>query len=241
MTATASPALSAYFTAPLAGVSRETFNRVWRVHWTEFHVKPGRSAPSGVHSGRAYTRPVHAALADRRAPAVYSESSLTIPFAALFTLVAALLETTVLPELPIVGATADLVLVCATAATIVLGIEDGLAAAFLGGLMLDLLIPDRPLGTATLTLLLVLSLAMIVARLGGPNRRWLAVAMTVVLTPLLHGLMAVTLVATEGVPLAFSITIVLVAAFMNGVIAIPVATIFGAIERRFGTPERVDW
>jgi rod shape-determining protein MreD len=166
---------------------------------------------------------------------------LTIPFAALFTLVAALLETSVLPELPIAGATADLVLVCATAATIVLGIGDGLAATFLGGLMLDLLIPDRPLGTATLALLLVLSLAMIVARLGGPNRRWLAVAMTVVLTPLLHGVMAVLLVATEGVPLSFSITIVLVAAFMNGVIAIPVAAIFGAIARRFGTPERVDW
>jgi len=166
---------------------------------------------------------------------------LTIPFAALFTLVAALIEATVLPELSIAGATADLVLVCAVTATIVLGIEDGLAAAFLGGVMIDLLIPDRPLGAATLTLLLVLSLAVVVARIGGPSRRWLAVAMTVVLTPLLHGLMAVILVATEGVPLAFSATSVLVAAFMNGLIAIPIATMFMAIERRFGTPERVDW
>jgi rod shape-determining protein MreD len=166
---------------------------------------------------------------------------LTIPFAALFTLVAALIEATVLPELAIAGATADLVLVCAVTATIVLGIEDGLAAAFLGGVLIDLLIPDRPLGAATLTLLLTLSLAIVVARIGGPSRRWLAVAMTVVLTPLLHGLMAVILVATEGVPLAFSLTAVLVAAFMNGLIAIPIATLFAAIERRFGTPERVDW
>jgi hypothetical protein len=65
--------------------------------------------------------------------------------------------------------------------------------------------------------------------------------MTVILTPLLHGLMAIILVATEGVPLAFSPTAVLVAAFMNGLIAIPVATLFVAIERRFGTVERVDW
>ena len=166
---------------------------------------------------------------------------MTIPFAALFTLVAALIEATVLPELPIAGATVDLVLVCAVTATIVLGIEDGLAAAFLGGVMIDLLIPDRPLGAATLTLLIVLSLAVVVARIGGPSRRWLAVAMTVVLTPLLHGLMAVILVATEGVPLAFSPASVLVAAFMNGLIAIPIATMFMAIERRFGTPERVDW
>jgi rod shape-determining protein MreD len=166
---------------------------------------------------------------------------MTIPFAALFTILAALLETTVLPELPIAGATADLVLICATCAAVILGIEDGLAAAFLGGLMIDLLVPGRPLGAATLSLLLVLSLAMIVARMGGPSRRWLAVAMTVILTPLLHGLMTVILVATEGVPLEFSPSTILVAAFMNGVIAIPVATLFAAIEHRFGTVERVDW
>lgn len=166
---------------------------------------------------------------------------MTIPFAALFTLIAALLEATVLPELPIAGATADLVLVCAVCATIVLGVEDGLAAAFLGGMLIDLLIPDRPLGAATLTLLLVLSLAIVVARIGGPSRRWLAVAMVVVLTPLMHGLMAVILVATEGVPLAFSVTSVLVAAFMNGLVAIVVAALFTAIDRRFGTPERADW
>jgi len=166
---------------------------------------------------------------------------LTIPFAALLTILAALLETTVLPEMPIAGATADLVLICATCAAIILGVEDGLAAAFVGGLMIDLLIPDRPLGAATLALLLVLGLAMIVARVGGPSRRWLAVAMTVILTPLLHGLMAVILVATEGVPLAIPITAVLVAAFMNGLIAIPLATLFAAIEHRFGTVGRVDW
>jgi rod shape-determining protein MreD len=166
---------------------------------------------------------------------------LTIPFAALLTILAALLETTVLPEMPIAGATADLVLICATCAAIILGVEDGLAAAFVGGLMIDLLIPDRPLGAATLALLLVLGLAMIVARVGGPSRRWLAVAMTVILTPLLHGLMAVILVATEGVPLAIPVTAVLVAAFMNGLIAIPLATLFAAIEHRFGSVGRVDW
>jgi hypothetical protein len=85
---------------------------------------------------------------------------------------------------------------------------------------------------------------VVVARIGGPSRRWLAVALTVVLTPLLHGLMAIVLVATEGVPLGIStstITVVLVAAFMNGLIATLVATLFAAIERRFGTSERVDW
>lgn len=166
---------------------------------------------------------------------------MTIPFAALIALIAALLETTVLPELPIAGATADLVLVCATVATIVVGIEDGLIAAFFGGMLIDMLVPDRPLGAATLSLLLVLSLAVIVSRLGGPNRRWLAVALAVVLTPLLHALLSVVLVLTESAPLAFDPAVVLVAAFMNGLVAIPVAAIFGAIGRRFGSVERVDW
>ena len=34
---------------------------------------------------------------------------------------------------------------------------------------------------------------------------------------------------------------VLVSAFMNGLIAFPVATLFGALEHRFGSTERVDW
>ena len=166
---------------------------------------------------------------------------MTIPFAALITLIAALLETTVLPELPVAGATADLVLVCAACATIVFGIEDGLAAAFLGGLLTDMLIPDRPLGAATVALLLVLGIAFVATRLGGISRRWLAVTITVVLTPLLHLVLAVTLVLTEGAPLAFQPTTMLIAAFMNGLIAIPVAALFGVIEGRFGSVERVDW
>jgi rod shape-determining protein MreD len=206
-----------------------------------FTWKRAPGSGSWALRNRTYTRPVTRSKRVFRAAGRHSESSLTIPFAALLTILAALIETTVLPELPIAGATADLVLVCATCAAIVLGIEDGLAAAFLGGLMIDLLVPGRPLGAATLSLLLVLSLAMIVARVGGPSRRWLAIAMTVVLTPLLHGVMAVILVATEGVPLAFPVTAVLVAAFMNGVVAIPLATLFAAIEHRFGTTERVDW
>lgn len=166
---------------------------------------------------------------------------MTIPFAALAALFAALLETTVLPEIPIAGATADLVLVVAVTATLVLGIEDGLIAAFLGGLLIDMLVPERPLGAATLSLLLVLGIAAAVARVAGPSRRWLAVAMTVVLTPVLHLVLSVILVLTEGTPFGVDLAAVLIAAFMNGLIAIPVAWVFTALENRFGSTERVDW
>jgi rod shape-determining protein MreD len=166
---------------------------------------------------------------------------LTIPFAALLALLAALLETTVLPEIPIVGATPDLVLVIAVTATLVLGIEDGLIAAFVGGLLTDMLVPQRPLGAATLALLLVVGIAGAVARVAGPSRRWLAVAMTVVLTPVLHILLSLILVFTEGAPFRFDFTVMLVAAFMNGLLAIVMATLFTALVNRFGPTERLDW
>lgn len=166
---------------------------------------------------------------------------MTIPFAALVSLLAALLETTVLPEIPIAGATPDLVLVVAVTATLVMGIEDGLIAAFVGGLLIDVLVPARPLGAETLALLLVVGIAAAVARVAGPSRRWLAVALTVVLTPVLHVVLAVVLVLTEGAPVSFDFVAMLVAAFMNGLIAIPLAALFGALEQRFGVTERVDW
>lgn len=166
---------------------------------------------------------------------------MTVPFAALIALFAALLETTVLPEIPIAGATPDLVLVVAVTATLIMGIEDGLIAAFAGGLLMDMLIPERPLGAATLSLLLVVGIAAAVARVAGPSRRWLAVAVTVVLTPVLHIVLSLILVLTEGAPLNFDLVAMLVAAFMNGVLAIPVAALFGALEQRFGVTERVDW
>ncbi len=166
---------------------------------------------------------------------------MTIPFAALLALLAALLETTVLPEVPIAGATADLVLVVAVSATLVLGIEDGLVAAFLGGLLTDMLIPQRPLGAGTLALLLVVGIAAVLARVAGPSRRWLAVMLAVVLTPVLHIALNVILVLTEGQPFVMEPAAMLISAFMNGLIAFPVATLFGALENRFGSTERVDW
>lgn len=166
---------------------------------------------------------------------------MTVPFAALAALLAALLETTVLPEIAIAGATADLLLVTAVSATLVLGIEDGLTAAFLGGLMADTLIAARPLGAGTLALLGVVGLAAAVARVAGPSRRWLAVALTVVLTPLLHVGLTVVLVLAEGQPFVLDPARILVAAFMNGLLAIPVATMFGALQNRFGSAERVGW
>lgn len=166
---------------------------------------------------------------------------MTIPFAVLAALIAALIETTVLPEIPIAGATADLVLVCAIVATLMFGIEDGILAAFVGGLMVDMLLPARPLGAATVSLVLVTGVAAIVSSLVSANRRLMAVVLTILLTALYHLLLAVVLVLTQNATFAIDAPATLVAAFMNGVFAFLLASLFAAIERRFGSAERADW
>ena len=94
---------------------------------------------------------------------------MTLPLAAVGALVAALLETSVLPELQIGGTKPDLVLVLAIVATMIMGVEDGLVWAFLGGLMLDVLVPGRPLVATTFVLLLVVGLAIDQVALGHPR------------------------------------------------------------------------
>ena len=89
---------------------------------------------------------------------------MTLPFAALGALIAALIETTVLPELPIAGAQPDLVFTLAVVATMLLSAEDGLVWAFVGGLLIDLLVPARPIGATTLSLLLVVGVAALASR-----------------------------------------------------------------------------
>jgi len=166
---------------------------------------------------------------------------LTIPFAALSALIAALLETTVLPEIPIAGATADLVMVVAVVATIMFGVEDGIVAAFVGGLLVDMLIPDRPLGAATVSLLLVTGVAILASRMLGQNKRLASVMLVILLTGVYHVLLAGVLVLTQNAQFDIQPAVVLVAAFMNGIVAFLLATLFGAIEHRFGSVDRVGW
>jgi rod shape-determining protein MreD len=166
---------------------------------------------------------------------------LTLPFAALIAVIAAVIETAILAELPLAGATADLVLVCAAVATLVMGIEDGLLIGFIGGLLIDMLVPSRPLGATTLALLLTLGVAFLVARTVGPGRKLMAVGLVIVLTAIFHVLFAIIMVPTAEVPFEIDLAVILVTAVLNALIAIPIAVLFGAIERRFGPGERVDY
>jgi len=166
---------------------------------------------------------------------------LTLPFAALGALLAALVETSVAPELAIGGAQVDLVLALAIAATMVMGLEDGLVWALLGGLMLDMLVPGRPIGATTLVLLLSVGVAALAVRIPAP-RRALALAAVFVLSWGFHLALVAVLSATTGISLtAFDPAVALVSAAINTLVAVPTVIAFGAVERRFGVTERADW
>lgn len=163
---------------------------------------------------------------------------MSLPIAALGALVAALIETTVVPEIPIFGAYPDLLLTLTVVAAIMIGFEDGIVWAFLGGLVIDLLTPGRPIGAMTMTLLLVAGLAFAASRVVGQTRL-AAVVVTFVLTWVFHALLLIVLVLTEGVALVtFDARLVFLGGLINMVVAAACATAYIAFERRFGSQER---
>jgi hypothetical protein len=155
--------------------------------------------------------------------------------------VAALLEATVLAELPFMGAQVDLVLALAIVATMVLSAEDGFVWAFVGGLMLDMLIPARPIGATTLSLMLIVGLAAALAHFIGRGHRLAAVLAVFALTWVFQVVLIGVLVLSEGLALSvFEPRLVFIVALLNLVVGVPAALVMGAIGRRLAA-ERVDW
>ena len=166
---------------------------------------------------------------------------MSIPLAVVGAVIAALLETSVLPELTIAGAKPDLVLVLAVAATTMIAVEDGFVWAFVGGLMLDLLTPARQLGATSFALLLLVGGAAAAGRVV-PHRR---VAITVLVVAvaavsyqfLISGALGLTTGVTATPPLASIVPVVL----LDALLALPVAVAFQVLWQRFGPHDRIEW
>jgi rod shape-determining protein MreD len=79
-----------------------------------------------------------------------------LAFAVLFCL--ALLQTTVMPRITVLGVHPDLVLMVVTSWSLLRGSEEGMLCALIGGVMMDLF-SGAPFGVCTLSLLIVSFLA----------------------------------------------------------------------------------
>ena len=93
-----------------------------------------------------------------------STRSMTLLLAAVGATLMALLELTVGPYLQVGSAQPHLVLVVGIVVTVAVGLEAGLVWAFVGGLVLDVLV-DRPLGSTSFALLLCVGATAVLARL----------------------------------------------------------------------------
>lgn len=155
---------------------------------------------------------------------------------------AAILEHSVLTQLQVGGVKPDLVYSLGIAAAMVLGFGEGMVWAFVGGLMLDMLLPERPIGSTSLALLIVFGVALLVARATHPPRLSIIALTTFLLSFMYQALSLILLALTAGVAISgvpfFSF---LAIAILDAAIAVIAAAIMRALVLRFGPAERADW
>jgi len=164
-----------------------------------------------------------------------------LTLAAVGAVVAALLQSTIVPRLRVGDATPDLVLVFAVTATIAGTVEAGLLSAFIGGLIIDLLAP-RPLGMTAFTLLLSVGLAALLGRTLG-RVRYVAPAVAVFLGSILGSLLFLVLYGAlrDRIPVADPVRAMMPDAIYSTVVALIVGPIAVGFQRRAAERERVAW
>jgi hypothetical protein len=168
---------------------------------------------------------------------------MSVVLAAVGAAVAAFVQASILPFSVTTGGGLDLLLVLAIVWTMTIDFEGGLVWAFLGGLIIDVLLPARPFGVSAFILLLAVGVAWVVARLAPRATYPAAIVVTAivggvvsVLAPLLIGAMSS---GTVSQPMAGVIPSILIGAFGAAILA-PVPIL---IERRLrgDDTERLDW
>jgi rod shape-determining protein MreD len=168
---------------------------------------------------------------------------LSLVLAAVGATVAALVQATVLPFAAEGGGGLDLVLVIAIVWTMALGLEGGLVWAFLGGLVIDVLLM-RPLGLTAFIDLLAVGAAWVVARLVTralyPVIVGTTAALAFVAVPLSVALYQALRDVPPGVdPFAGVVGSTIAAAVTAAILAPPALAV--ARARRRDETERVDW
>jgi rod shape-determining protein MreD len=168
---------------------------------------------------------------------------LSLVLAAVGAAVAALIQSTVLPFAATGAGGLDLVLVIAVVWTMALGLEGGLVWAFLGGLIIDVLLM-RPLGLTAFIDLLAVGAAWVTGRVLVRAIYPVIVVTAAVLAALAQPLTVLLYQALRDVPSGVDPMAGLarstLAAALVAAIAAPIALAF-ARRARVEEVERVDW
>lgn len=166
---------------------------------------------------------------------------MTLTLAAVGAVVAGILELTLWPYLAIGDAHPHLVLVYVVILAVVLGLDAGITAAFVGGLAIDFLAP-RPLGTTSFALLVCAGLAVLMARLL-VQIRYIAPVIIVFLLSFAYSIIVAGLYDALGgsAALVDPIRTLLPGAVYDAVIAALIGPLAVALRARRLEQERVDW
>ncbi|MDQ3408251.1 MAG: rod shape-determining protein MreD [Chloroflexota bacterium] len=166
---------------------------------------------------------------------------MSMPVAVVTASLAALLETSVLSELSIAGAKPDLVFVLAIVFAMVVGFDEAIALALVGGLLIDAL-SGRPLGATALAMLVVTGISALISRLARSPRSVTVGIATFVLSWPFQALLLAILGITAGIGMApIPVQAFLVIAMMNSLMALAAAHVTQALYRRFGGVEGLEW
>ncbi len=156
--------------------------------------------------------------------------------------VAAILEVSVLAQLQLAGVRPDLVLAVGIGVAMTMGFDAGIVWAFVGGLLLDVMLPERPIGSTTLAMLISVGAAMVVARVVETPRLVVIGVTAAAITFLYEGLLLAILDIASGVGMgAAPLASWVVMALLSGVIAMLTTWAIRSLLLRFGAFERVDW
>ena len=168
---------------------------------------------------------------------------MSLVLAAVGAAVAALIQSSILPFTAAGGAGLDLVLVLAVVWTMTVGLDGGLVWAFLGGLIIDVLLM-RPLGLTAFVLLVAVGASWLVGRIS-PRAFYPVVVATAAVTAGLASILTVVLFGVlRGLPAGVEpVSQAVPTALLAGLVAAVIAPIPVIIRRRrFGDEtERVDW
>jgi rod shape-determining protein MreD len=166
---------------------------------------------------------------------------MTLLLAAVGAVLTALLELSVGPYLRIGDATLHPVLVLGVVLTIAIGLEAGLAWAFVGGLAIDVL-AQRPLGSTAFALLLSVGGASILARSFARLRPIVPIVAVFMLS---LGYSMITFLVLGALaaqpPVADPIATLFPGAVYDAVLGVLVGPLVVTIHDRRVADERVDW
>jgi rod shape-determining protein MreD len=164
-----------------------------------------------------------------------------ILFAAVGAVLAALVETSVLSDVTVAGGSLHLVFALTIVATLVIGVEDGLSWAFLGGLVLDIVLPERRMGMTSLVLLLSAGVAAVIGHLLPQQRVVVTTATVLVLSLAYQAMIVVLLAGTAGASASVSITAFVPGALFDAAAAAAAALLAREVLIRVAPRERALW